>query len=109
MVDVGLAVFTPQSKLVVHCKINKTRSRYTGAFRLDNRRCHYFPQHTDYHSSTDVTEFGLLAVVVLELVGLVIDTEDRFWRFWFLLLHLHFLFIYKVYLEPTQYRVIRDV
>lgn len=31
---------------------------------------------TDDHASADVTELGLLAVVVLELVGLVVDGFD---------------------------------
>lgn len=51
---------------------------------------------TDYHASADVTELWFLAVVVLEFVRLVIDPDDRLLRFWFLLLHLNLLLIYKI-------------
>lgn len=55
---------------------------------------------TDDHASTDVTELGLLAVVVLELVRFVVDPKDWIWRrFWFLLLHLHLLLINKIDLK----------
>lgn len=54
---------------------------------------------TDYHASADVAELGLLAVVVLELVGFVVDADDRLLRFWFLLFHLNFLLIYEVNLD----------
>lgn len=59
----------------------------------------WFPIHTDYHTSTDITELRLLAVVVLELVGFVIDPDNRWWRFWFLLLHLNLLLIYEIDLD----------
>lgn len=51
---------------------------------------------TDYHASADVAEFGLLAVVVLELVGFVVDADDGLLRFWILLFHLNFLLINEV-------------
>ncbi len=57
------------------------------------------PIHTDYHASADVTELGFLAVVVLELVGFVVDPDNRLWSFWFLLLHLHLFLIYEVDLD----------
>lgn len=59
---------------------------------------------TDYHASADVAELGLLAVVVLKLVGLVVDTDDGFLRFWFLLFHLNFLLIYEVNLKTQSSR-----
>lgn len=54
---------------------------------------------TDDHASADVAELGLLAVVVLELVGFVVDADDGFLRFWFLLFHLNFLLVYEVNLD----------
>lgn len=62
-----------------------------------------FVIHTDYHSSTDVTKLGFLAVMVLEFVGFVIDPNYRLWRrLWFLLLHLHFLLVYKIDLQRQR-------
>lgn len=52
--------------------------------------------HTDYHASADVTELWFLAVMVLELVGFVVDPDNRLWRFWFLLLYLNLLLVYEV-------------
>ena len=55
---------------------------------------------TDYHARADVAELGLLAVVVLELVGFVIDHDHRLGgRLRLLLLHLHLLIVDEVYLE----------
>lgn len=62
-----------------------------------------FPVHTDDHASTDITELGFLAVVVLELVGFVVDPQS--WvgrRFRFLLLHFHLLLIYEIDLETQK-------
>lgn len=59
---------------------------------------------TDYHASADVAELGLLAVVVLELVGFVVDTDNGLLRFWFLLFHLNFLLIYEVDLDTCSSR-----
>lgn len=95
MVDVGLAVFTPQSKLVVYWK-SRSGEIKTLLF------IHYLFDginlitHTDYHASADVTELWFLAVVVLEFVRFVINPDDRLLRFWFLLLHLNLLLIYKI-------------
>lgn len=61
-----------------------------------------FPIHTHYHASADVTELGFLAVVVLELVGFVVDTDNRLWRFWFLLLHLNLFLIYEIDLRAQR-------
>lgn len=62
----------------------------------------WFLIHTDYHASADVTELGFLAVVVLELVGFVVDQYNRWWRFWFLLLHLNLLLIYEIDLDTQK-------
>lgn len=58
-----------------------------------------FLSRTDDHSSTDVTELGLLAVVVLELVWFIVDPNDRRWRLWFLLLDLHLLLVNEIDLK----------
>lgn len=58
--------------------------------------------HTDYHASADVTELWFLAVVVLEFVRFVINPDDSFLRFWFLLFHLNLLLIYKIDLYIKQ-------
>lgn len=58
--------------------------------------------HTNYHASADITELWFLAVVVLELVGFVIDPDNSLNRFWFLLLHLNFLLVYKVDLDTHK-------
>lgn len=63
---------------------------------------------TDYHASAGVAELGLLAVVVLELVGFVVDAEDGLLRFWFLLFHLNFLLIYEVDLDTRSSCVLID-
>lgn len=56
--------------------------------------------HTDDHASTDIAEFGFLAVVILEFVGFVIDPNNGLrGRFWFLFLHFNFLFVNEVDLE----------
>lgn len=68
------------------------------AFALSTSR----PTHTDYHTSADVTELGFLAVVVLELVGLVIDADNRVCRFWVLLLHLHLLIVDEIDLKTKK-------
>lgn len=62
----------------------------------------WFQIHTDYHTSADVTELGFFAVVVLELVGFVVDSDNRRRRFWFLLLHLHLLIIYEIDLDTQR-------
>lgn len=59
---------------------------------------------TDDHASTDVTELGLLAVVVLKLVGFVVDANYRLLRFWFLLFHLNFLLVYEVNLDTQNHQ-----
>ena len=70
---------------------------------------------TDYHARAGVAELGLLAVVVLELVGFVIDHDHRLGgRLRLLLLHLHLLIIDEVDLEAhgggvTEGRVDADV
>lgn len=54
---------------------------------------------TDYHTSTDVTELGRLAVVVLELVWFVIHQYDNGLRLGLLLLYFHLLLVNEVYLQ----------
>lgn len=57
---------------------------------------------TDYHASADIAELGLLAVVVLKLVGFVVNADDGLLRFRFLLLHLNFLLVYEVNLDTQR-------
>lgn len=88
----------------LHLKANLL---FTGRAKVEKLKCcHLFLNyvvdgiipisHTDYHASTDVTEFWFLAVVVLEFVRFVINLDNRLLRFWFLLLHLNLLLIYKI-------------
>lgn len=62
----------------------------------------YILIHTDYHASADITELRFLAVVVLELVGFVVDPDNRLHRLWILLLHLNLLLIYEVDLDTQR-------
>lgn len=66
----------------------------------------WFLIHTDYHAGANITELWFLAVVVLELMGFVVDPNNRLWRFWFLLLHLHLLLIDEVDLDAQSILVI---
>ena len=53
---------------------------------------------TDDHASAHIAELGLLAVVVLELVGFVVDRSDGLRGRRLLLLLLHLLIVDEVYL-----------
>lgn len=60
---------------------------------------------THDHACADVTEFRLLAVVVLELVGPVVDRFDWFYgRSFVLLLLLHLFVINEVHLQEPGRR-----
>lgn len=59
---------------------------------------------THDHARADVAEFGLFAVVVLELVGPVVDRFDQRWRSFVLLLLLHFFVVNEVHLQEPGRR-----
>lgn len=60
---------------------------------------------TDDHASADVAELGLLAVVVFELVGFVVDHDHGLGRrLGLLLLHLHLLIVDEVDLNMVYTR-----